>query len=133
MVGASEGLVYIVDDDDPVRDSMKVLLEACAFDVRDFTSCTDFIANFDGDPKACLLLDLHLPVMSGLEFMERHGAQLKGMPVILVTGRGDPITFARAREAGVATILEKPFEDDQLLDAIEDLMPPAEPLVVAHR
>lgn len=123
MAGVNEGLVYIVDDDDPVRDSMKVLLEACAFDVRDYASCAEFIEQFDGHPKACLLLDLHLPVMSGLEFMERHGAALRGMPVILVTGRGDPVTFARAREAGVSTILEKPFEDDQLIDTIERLLP----------
>lgn len=128
MTAQSEGLVYIVDDDDPVRDSMKVLLEACAYDVRDYTSCTEFIEQFDGDPRACLLLDLHLPVMSGLEFMERYRKALNGMPVIMVTGRGDAATAARAREAGVSIVLEKPFDEDALLDEIHRLLPQKEPV-----
>lgn len=130
MADASEGIVYIVDDDEPVRDSMKALLEACAFEVRDYGSCQSFIDGFDGDqsggkPKGCLVLDLHLPVMSGLEFIERFGPRLHGLPVIMVSGRGDPATFARAKEAGVTAFLEKPFEEDQLLDAVQRLLPSA--------
>ena len=125
MAETSEGIVYIVDDDEPVRDSMKALLEACAFEVRDYGSCQSFIDQFDGKPKGCLVLDLHLPAMSGLEFIERYGPNLHGLPVIMVSGRGDPATFARAREAGVSAFLEKPFEEDQLLDAVQRLLPAA--------
>jgi len=129
LVGAGERLVYIVDDDEPVRDSMKTLLEACDFNVRDFASCNGFLEAYGtapaGGADGCLLLDLHMPVMSGLEFMERFGARLGGMPVIMVTGRGDEATLARARQAGVVAVLEKPFEEDDLLDTVERLMPAA--------
>lgn len=119
------GVVHIVDDDEPVRDSLKALLEAFSFDVRDFPSCRDFLDTFDGNPQGCLVLDLHMPVMSGLEFLERHGGDLHGMPVIMVSGRGDPATFARAKEAGVVAVLEKPFDEDQLIDMLNRLLPPA--------
>lgn len=125
MVRAGERLVYIVDDDEPVRDSMKTLLEACDFDVRDFASCNGFLEAYAAGPGGCLLLDLHMPAMSGLEFMERFGARLGGMPVIMVTGRGDEATLARARQAGVVAVLEKPFEEDDLLDTVERLLPTA--------
>ncbi|WP_448207816.1 response regulator transcription factor [Azospirillum sp. sgz302134] len=125
MAQPGEGIVYIVDDDEPVRDSMKALLEACSFEVRDYASCGSFIEQFDGKPKGCLVLDLHLPVMSGLEFIERYGPELHGMPVIMVSGRGDPATVSRAKEAGVTAFLEKPFEEDQLLDMVQSLLPSA--------
>ena len=125
MAKPGESIVYIVDDDEPVRDSMKALLEACSFEVRDYASCQSFIDQFDGKPRGCLVLDLHLPVMSGLEFLERHGADLHGLPVIMVSGRGDPATLARAKEAGITVFLEKPFEEDDLLDAVQRLLPPA--------
>ncbi|WP_247873258.1 response regulator [Azospirillum sp. TSH64] len=123
MPGA--GIVHIVDDDEPVRDSLKALLEAFSFDVRDFSSCRDFLDRYDGNPQGCLVLDLHMPVMSGLEFLERHRGDLHGMPVIMVSGRGDPATFARAREAGVIAVLEKPFDEGQLIDMLNGLMPAA--------
>ncbi|CAO3454596.1 response regulator transcription factor [Azospirillum largimobile] len=123
MPGA--GIVHIVDDDEPVRDSLKALLEAFSFDVRDFSSCREFLDTIDGNPQGCLVLDLHMPVMSGLEFLERHGGDLHGMPVIMVSGRGDPATFARAKEAGVVAVLEKPFDEDQLIDMLNGLLPSA--------
>lgn len=126
MDGTGEKLVYLIDDDEPVRDSVRLLLETCDYRVQDYPSCSAFMDTFAGTDadgrKGCLLLDLHMPVMSGLEFMERHGAQLKGMPVILITGRSDAATAARVRDAGVVTVLEKPFEDDALLDAIERVL-----------
>jgi two-component system response regulator FixJ len=116
--------VYIVDDDEPVRDSLKTLLEAFDLDVRDYASCSDFIDTYDGSGSGCLLLDLHLPVMSGLEFLERHRDRLRGLPVIMITGRGDPATLARAKGAGVAAFLEKPFEEETLIAAIGRLLSP---------
>lgn len=123
MFQNAKGRIYIIDDDDPVRDSLKTLLEAFGLDVRDFASCREFIQVLDGSEQGCLLLDLHLPVMSGLEFMERFGQRLHGLPVVMITGRGDPATQARAKLAGVAAFLEKPFEDEALLDTIQRLLP----------
>ncbi|HSK38544.1 MAG TPA: response regulator [Arenibaculum sp.] len=123
MFENAKGRVYIVDDDDPVRDSLKTLLEAFGLDVRDFASCKEFMQELDGSEQGCLLLDLHLPVMSGLEFMERFSQRLHGLPVIMITGRGDPATLARAKLAGVSAFLEKPFEEEALLDTIGRLLP----------
>ncbi|WP_035694026.1 response regulator transcription factor [Azospirillum halopraeferens] len=129
MDGTGEKRVYLIDDDEPVRDSVRTLLETCDYRVEDYPSCRDFIDGIGGfdrpaeeGVRGCLLLDLHMPVMSGLEFMERHGADLRGMPVILITGRADTATATRVREAGVVAVLEKPFEDDDLLDTIERVM-----------
>lgn len=125
MAGEGIGRVYIVDDDEPVRDSLKTLLESFSLDVRDYASCNDFIDTYDGSGSGCLLLDLHLPVMGGLEFLERYGARLHGMPVIMITGRGDPATLARAMGAGVAAFLEKPFEEEALITTIGRLLSPS--------
>ncbi|HEV7371491.1 response regulator transcription factor [Arenibaculum sp.] len=124
MADGGNGRVYIVDDDEPVRDSLKTLLESFSLDVRDYASCNDFIDTYDGSGSGCLLLDLHLPVMGGLEFLERYGPRLRGMPVIMISGRGDPATVARARGAGVVAFLEKPFEEETLIAAISSLLPP---------
>ncbi|EWY39359.1 transcriptional regulator [Skermanella stibiiresistens SB22] len=110
--------VFLVDDDEPVRDSLRTLLESYSMAVEDYSSCPEFLENFRTEEGGCLVLDLHLPVMSGLEFMEIHGGSLDDMPVILITGRGDPATKARALEAGVLAFIEKPFEDESLVDLI---------------
>ena len=125
MAETGEGIVYIVDDDDPVRDSLRALLEAFSFEVRDFPSCAGFMEQYDGNPDGCMLLDLHQPVMSGLDFMERFGSRLSGMPVIMISGRADSATVARAKELGITAFLEKPFEDDQLLELIARVLPPS--------
>jgi two-component system response regulator FixJ len=114
-----ETTVFIVDDDDPVRDSLKMLLESHDLSVRDYASCGDFLKD-EGTAagQGCLLLDMHMPVMDGLTFVRSHGARLRGLPVIMITGRADNITRRRAREAGIAEFLEKPVDDTVLLAAI---------------
>jgi two-component system, LuxR family, response regulator FixJ len=119
VISESNRTVFLVDDDEPVRDSLKTLLESYSMPVQDFPSCPEFLERFDGENAGCLVLDLHLPVMSGLEFMERYGSRLNDMPVILITGRGDPATKARALEAGVIAFIEKPFDDERLVDLIQ--------------
>lgn len=110
--------VYLVDDDEAVRDSLKLLLESYGFDVRDFASCPEFLDVADGAAQGCLVLDLHLPVMSGLDMLTRYGDRLKGMRVVMMTGRADPTTRRRAMEAGVVAFLEKPFDDGAMVAAV---------------
>jgi two-component system response regulator FixJ len=110
--------VYVIDDDDAVRDSLKLLLESHAIAVRDFASGPDFLAGVGLRPQGCVVLDLHLPVISGLDFLGRFAERLDGMPVILLTGKADSATRTRALEAGVSAFLEKPIEDDLLIEAV---------------
>lgn len=112
-------MVFIVDDDEPVRDSLKLLLESYDLNVRDYGSCPEFLGSLTGDERGCLLLDLHLPVMSGLDLLEGHAAAIRYLAVILITGRSDTATRARALDAGAVAVLDKPFEDEILLTEIE--------------
>ena len=112
-------VVFVVDDDEAVRDSLKILLEIHGMHVEDFGSTADFAENYRPRPHECLVLDQHLPMVSGLDFLSSdRGTQLK-LPVILITGRGDDAIRARARQLGVAAYLDKPVNDTELLAAIE--------------
>ncbi|HXV26044.1 MAG TPA: response regulator [Alphaproteobacteria bacterium] len=112
------GTVFVIDDDEAVRDSLRLLLESHLFSVRVFASGLDFLNAVEACPQGCVVLDLHLPIVGGLEFLGRYWNRLNGMPVILITGKADPDTRIRAFEAGVRYFLEKPFEDDELLSAV---------------
>jgi two-component system, LuxR family, response regulator FixJ len=116
-LGAAE-TVFIIDDDEAVRDSLRLLLEAHAMIVRDFASVPEFLAGTEPRPRGCLILDLHLPVFSGFDFLRRHSNRIDELPVVMLTGRCDPGTRAKAFEAGVAEFLEKPVADDRLIAAV---------------
>jgi len=111
-------MIYVVDDDDAVRDSLRILLESHGMSVSDFGSTGDFVAGYKPHPRACLILDLHLPVVGGLDFLASPAGQALDIPVILITGRGDEQTRARATELGAAAFLEKPIEDGALVEVI---------------
>jgi FixJ family two-component response regulator len=118
------GRVYVVDDDESVRDSLKVLLRLYGFKVDLYASCREFMAAFDG-AAGCLLLDQHMPETTGIDFVERHGAALQGLPIVMMSGRLEPETRDRADRAGVVTFLEKPVDTDRLLDELHRLLPAA--------
>jgi len=122
VTAESNRTVFLVDDDEPVRDSLKTLLESYSMDVQDYASCPDLLQEFDPKKAGCVVLDLHLPVMSGLEFMETYRERLARVPIIMITGRGDAATRARALEAGAMAFIEKPFEDEKLVDTILDAL-----------
>jgi two-component system response regulator FixJ len=115
---AKETMIYVVDDDDAVRDSLRILLESHGMRVSDFGSTGEFIAGYRVHPSACLILDLHLPVVGGLDFLASSAGRALDIPVILITGRGDEATRARAKELGAAAFLEKPIEDGALVEVI---------------
>jgi FixJ family two-component response regulator len=111
-------LIHVVDDDEAVRDSMQILLESYGFAVRDYASAVDFLAVNKTLPVGCLLLDLHMPGMTGLELLEILRARGFDCPVILVTGRSDSQLRERASRAGAIALLDKPVDDDLLLGAL---------------
>ena len=110
--------VHIVDDDDAVRDSMRVLLESLGFEVHDYTSAKDFLALRGVNSDGCLLLDLHMPVMSGIDLLEHMQTQGPKLPTIVITGRSDPALKERALRGGALELIDKPVADDALLDAL---------------
>jgi FixJ family two-component response regulator len=115
-------MIYLVDDDDAVRDSLAFLLESHGFDVSAFASVAEFERAYAPDGKGCLILDHHLPGVSGLEYLASpEGAALR-IPVIVITGGADPNVSARARSLGVAAFLEKPITEAPLLAAIENAL-----------
>ena len=118
MQKGNEHTVYIVDDDDAVRDSLKELLEEEGFEIETFPSGEAFLNHFHPGGKSCLLLDVQLPGKSGIELLKTLGHRDHHLPVIVMTGNGDRITKSRAFEAGAAAFLEKPLDVDQLIDTL---------------
>jgi two-component system response regulator FixJ len=113
--------VFVVDDDDAVRASLRTLLEAYGMEVEDYASTQDFLHDYRQRRMRgqCLVLDQHLPGVTGLDFLASEGAALD-LPVILVTGRGDLAIRNRARALGAIGYFEKPVDTDLLITAIAD-------------
>jgi two-component system response regulator FixJ len=116
---APQPTIYVVDDDDAVRDSLKILLESYQLSVRDFGSVPEFLDGLDPVGNSCMVLDLHLPAMGGFEVMKTLARRGVALPVIVITGRGDAQTRARALESGAVAFLEKPVDDQVLMNAID--------------
>lgn len=117
-----EPTIYIVDDDEPVRDSLRLLLESYGLHIRTYQSCEEFLSTFTPTRQGCLLLDLHLPGMGGVDFLRMHGRRLAGLPVIMMSGRWDDRMRAHAAEAGVVYRIDKPIDDAVLIMTVRDVL-----------
>ena len=115
----NRGTVHIVDDDPSIQRSLRRLLESVGLTVECFSSAHDFIERYDPDVPGCLLLDVRMPGLSGLELQDHLRSQECMLPIIFVTGYGDVPMTARAMKAGAVDFLQKPFNDQELLEAIE--------------
>jgi len=111
-------MVHIVDDDASVRDSIGVLLESFGIRSATFESAGDYLASGQAGAADCVLLDLHMPGMTGLELLERLRALGITAPVIVMTANGDHIA-GRIAAAGASSLLCKPFDDNELVTQIE--------------
>jgi FixJ family two-component response regulator len=113
--------ITIVDDDEAVRHSLQALLEAAGLSVETYPTGEDFLAAVPdaAGGVGCLILDLHLPGLDGIEILERLRDAGAATPVILISARFDPATRARADRAGALVLLEKPLREAALLDGIE--------------
>ncbi len=113
----NEALVFVVDDDPDVRDSLRSLLEAAGFAVKDFGSAKAFLAE-SGSTGGCLIADIRMPEMDGLELQEEIVRRGSGLPVVIITGHGDVPLAVRAMKAGAVDFIEKPFDDELLLASV---------------
>ena len=108
-------LVYLVDDDFSVRDSLSMLIESTGQDVRCFESADDFLNNFDPDQAGCLILDVRMPNMTGLELQEQLVRRDFAIPIIFISGHADVPDSSKAFRAGAIDYMEKPFDSEVLL------------------
>ncbi len=114
----AEPIVFVVDDDDSVCKSLAWLIESVGFEVKTFTSADEFLERDTYDGPACLVLDVRMPGLSGLELQAELASVGRSMPIIFITGHGSVPMSVRAMKAGAVDFLEKPFDDQTLLDAI---------------
>lgn len=112
-------LVHVVDDDASLRDSLALLLESAGFRVRTYGSAISFLETPQVRGVSCVLTDVQMPELNGLELQRRMSAMGIGLPVIVMTGHGDVPIAVQALKAGARDFLEKPFEDEELLSAVK--------------
>ena len=114
----STPIVFVVDDDVSVRDSLELLIQSAGWRPETFASASAFLARAPVDIPSCLVLDVSLPDLNGLELQQRIAGDRVDMPIIFITGYGDVPMTVRAMKAGAEEFLTKPVNDDALLGAI---------------
>jgi len=114
--------VFIVDDDLAVRDAIRWLMEQVKLKVQVFASADEFLANYVPGTRGCIILDIRMPGMSGLELRERLKASKALIPIIIITGHGDVPIAVRAMKGGAIEFLQKPFNDQLLLDTVQSAL-----------
>ena len=124
---ANKGKVYVIDDDDAMRDSLDFLLDAAGFEVRLFEGAQNFLTALPGLDFGCVVSDVRMPGIDGIELLTRMKAGGSKFPILIMTGHGDVPLAVAAMKQGAADFLEKPFEDERLVAMIETAIRHAEP------
>ncbi|VVD82233.1 LuxR family transcriptional regulator [Pandoraea horticolens] len=114
--------VFVVDDDEAVRDSLRWLLEANGYHVRGFASAEEFLSHYNGHQVGCLILDVRMPGMSGLELQEKLVENRFNIPIIFVTGHGDVPMAVDTMKKGAMDFIEKPFDEAELRAQVERML-----------
>ena len=115
----AKAIVFVVDDDASVREGLGSLIRSAGLRVETFASAQEFLARPQADVPSCLVLDVRLPGLSGLDLQKRLAEVNIEIPIVFITGHGDVPTSVRAMKAGAVEFLTKPFVDRDLLDAIQ--------------
>lgn len=118
----SEPIVFIVDDDESVRKALKRLIKSVGMNVETFTTAREFLSHQHYEGPSCLVLDIRMPGLSGLDLQQELAKAGLTLPVIFITGHGNIPMSVRAMKAGAVDFLEKPFDDQVLLDAIQQAL-----------
>ena len=122
MNSEPESIVYIVEDDDAIRDSLLVMLKVFGLNSELFATPKEFLDFQPTTEQSCLIIDARLPGMSGLEMLDKLSPEAKKIPVILITGHGDTSLLEAAKQRGVAECFKKPFRGEELVTAIKNLI-----------
>jgi FixJ family two-component response regulator len=115
----TDAVVFVVDDDLSVRDALSNLIRSIGLQAQTFASARDFLSHERPDAAACLVLDVRLPGLSGLDLQRELASAGERIPIIFITGHGDIPMTVRAMKAGAVEFLTKPFRDQDLIDAIQ--------------
>jgi FixJ family two-component response regulator len=110
--------IAVVDDDRSIRNAMQDLLNAAGFPTLTFENAKSFLGSLDRENVACLVADMRLPGMTGIELHEQLAKSGTGIPTVIFTARPEEQSRARAREAGITCFLTKPFKSDELLECV---------------
>jgi FixJ family two-component response regulator len=116
-------LISIVDDDESIREALQSLLRSVGFKVKTFASAEQFLQSDQIETTACLILEVRMPGMSGLELQRRLMATQRRIPIVVVTAHGDEEVRSRALQEGAVEFLLKPFSEEALLNAIQAALP----------
>lgn len=116
---ASTATVYVVDDDEAVRTSLDWLISSVNLPVRTFASARTFLETHRAGDEGCVILDVRMPGMSGLELQRKLAERASRLPIIIITGHGDIHMAVDAMKAGAFDFIEKPFDDQLLLDLVQ--------------
>jgi len=114
----TSGRIFVVDDDEAVRDSLQMLLESEGLKVETFASALEFLESDLPSRQGCLIVDVQMPDMNGLELQQRLLADGNDLPVIIVTGHGDIPMAVKALKSGARDFIEKPFKDEEILNSV---------------
>jgi two-component system, LuxR family, response regulator FixJ len=123
----SRGKVFVIDDDEAMRDSLHFLLDSAEFEVTLFESAQVFLTRLDSLDFGCVVSDVRMPGVDGIEMLRRLKGHNSRLPVIIMTGHGDVPLAVEAMKLGAVDFLEKPFDDDVLIAMIEAALKRAEP------
>ena len=121
------GKVYVIDDDEAMRDSLNFLLDSAGYEVTLFDSALKFLDALPGLEFGCVVSDVRMPGLDGIELLKRIKAGHCTFPIVIMTGHGDVPLAVEAMKLGAVDFLEKPFEDDRLIGMIEMAIQEAEP------
>ncbi|HEY4367866.1 MAG TPA: response regulator FixJ [Steroidobacteraceae bacterium] len=114
--------IFVVDDDSAVRDALKLLLRSVGQAVETFGSGPEFLEAYNDDRAGCLVLDIRMPGMSGLEMQQKLNEKHSILPIIFITGHGDVPMAVEAMQAGAVDFIQKPFRDQDLIDRINQAL-----------
>src|SRR5437879_2297469 len=124
---SGRGKVYVIDDDETMRDSLDFLLSSADFQVTLFESAQHFLDAVSGVGFGCIVSDVRMPGIDGIELLKRLKASHSTLPVVIMTGHGDVPLDVEAMKLGAVDFLEKPFADDRLIGMIDAALRQAEP------